>query len=400
MLQSLYLYSKNFTSLLFRRERSIVLHDLNRYYINSNKRFSSHEVPEQEKKQALEKAMNWLLLAKENMPDDGIGSYHMVDGWSSSYPETSGYIIPTFMVYGGLTGNDRYIDAALEVAEWLLSIQKDSGGWQGGRINENKPEIVFNTGQIIRGMLSAYAHSKDEKYLQSARKAGDWLCSVQDPQGFWKKNALMNAERVYDSYVDVPLLMLAEACNDQKFRDCAVKNLDWIAEHKQRPNGWFEDCDNTIKHNDRPILHTIAYTIDGLIDAGINLNSDKYKDAAIKAASRLKDIFLRDSFLNGRYDSNWNGSEYMILTGCAQMSIAWMKIFILNGEQDYLLAARKMIDQLIGIQNIDEHATQNSLGAISGSYPIWGKYEPFAFPNWASKYFADALILEQNIHQH
>ena len=82
------------------------------------------------------------------------------------------------------------------------------------------------------------------------------------------------------------------------------------------------------------------------------------------------------------------------------MSIAWMKIFILNGEQDYLLAARKMIDLLIRIQNNEEHATENSLGAISGSYPIWGKYEPFAFPNWATKYFADALILEQNIHQH
>jgi len=281
-----------------------------------------------------------------------------------------------------------------------LSIQKDSGGWQGGRINEKKPEIVFNTGQIIRGMLSAYAFSKDEKYIQSAKRAGDWLCSVQDAQGFWEKHALMNASRVYDSYVDVPLLMLAEAINDKKFRDCAVKNLDWIVEHKQRPNGWFEDCDNTIKHNDRPILHTIAYTIDGLIDAGINLNSDKYKEAAFKSASMLKDLFLRDSFLNGRYDSNWRGSEYMILTGCAQMSIAWMKIFILNGEQDYLLAARKMIALLIRIQNNEEYATENSLGAIPGSYPIWGKYEPFAFPNWATKYFADALILEQNIHQH
>ncbi len=24
-----------------------------------------------------------------------MGSYHLVDGWSASYPETTGYIIPT-----------------------------------------------------------------------------------------------------------------------------------------------------------------------------------------------------------------------------------------------------------------------------------------------------------------
>ncbi len=400
MLNSLYLYTKNISSLVFRKERDILLHDLKRYGLKGKKHFFTDETPLLKREQALEQAMDWLLLANSSMSDDGIGSYHLVDGWSSSYPETSGYIIPTLVVYGGLSGADKYIDHAMLVAQWLLSIQKESGGWQGGRMNENKPEIVFNTGQVIRGMLTAYAQNQNEDYLKSAIKAGNWLCSTQDQEGFWKKDALMNAERVYDSYVDVPLLMLAEAANDQKYAECAIKNLNWIADHKQKSNGWFEDCDNTVKHNDRPILHTIAYTIDGLIDSGISLDSEKYKAAAIKPATRLKEIFLRDGFLNGRYDSEWNGSEYTIVTGCAQMSIAWMKIFVLTGDQEFMTAARMMNDMLVRIQNKPVKASENTKGAIPGSFPIWGKYEPFAFPNWATKYFADALILEQNIHQH
>jgi hypothetical protein len=33
-------------------------------------------------------------------------------------------------------------------------------------------------------------------------------------------------------------------------------------------------------------------------------------------------------------------------------------------------------------------------GGIAGSWPIWGAYSRFEFPNWAAKFFADALMLE------
>jgi hypothetical protein len=33
-------------------------------------------------------------------------------------------------------------------------------------------------------------------------------------------------------------------------------------------------------------------------------------------------------------------------------------------------------------------------GAVAGSSPIWGRYSMFEFPNWAAKFFADALIMD------
>ena len=33
-------------------------------------------------------------------------------------------------------------------------------------------------------------------------------------------------------------------------------------------------------------------------------------------------------------------------------------------------------------------------GAIAGSRPIWGRYSMFEFPNWAAKFFADALMMD------
>ena len=33
-------------------------------------------------------------------------------------------------------------------------------------------------------------------------------------------------------------------------------------------------------------------------------------------------------------------------------------------------------------------------GGIAGSSPIWGDYSRFEYPNWAAKFFADALLMD------
>ena len=36
---------------------------------------------------------------------------------------------------------------------------------------------------------------------------------------------------------------------------------------------------------------------------------------------------------------------------------------------------------------------RNVRGAVAGSYPIWGGYIRFGFPNWAAKFLADAIMM-------
>lgn len=395
MIKSLKLYARYFSSSLFTGQaRKFLIHDLKKYGFNK-KYFERPPKPNVEQKRpALQKAVSWLVKAQESTPDGGMGCYHLVNGWSSSYPETSGYIIPTLIEYYHMEKDERSLSSAMRTADWLLSIQKQSGGWQGGKIAENKPEVVFNTAQIIRGMLAAHRENNNPKYLDAAIRAGDWLCGIQHSEGYWKKHALMDRPRVYDSYTDAPLLMLWEITKNDPYKKAAIRNLEWIIEHKQNENGWLEDCDNTVKRNDKPILHTIAYTIDGLLHSGKILKQEKYIMAAKKSADVLLDVFLKKGYLNGRFDRNWNGTEYMMTTGWAQTAIIWFDLFRISGEKKYLDAARKLNDLLTGIQQRGFNESVNTRGAMPGSVPVWGKYEPFAFPNWATKYFADALMKE------
>ncbi|MEN8225777.1 MAG: prenyltransferase/squalene oxidase repeat-containing protein [Bacteroidota bacterium] len=400
MLKSLYLYTRYFFLTAVSARVIYLGRELYRYYLSGN-RYCRKMPPEpRQRKLAKARAVNWLLQAQQSMSDDGFGSYHMINNWSASYPETTGYILPTLLQYAE-ANNDKNINKIVtDAADWLISIQRPSGGWQGGRVNEDKAEVVFNTAQIIRGLLAVFKLTQNEKYVDSAVRAGDWLCEIQDESGTWTKHALMGRARVYDSYVDYPLLMLHKQTAVEKYRKHAIKNLDWIVDQRQHENAWFEDCDNTVKHNDRPILHTIAYTIDGLLDCGVYLDERKYIDAARKAADVLRDKFEQDGYLHGRYNSQWEGSEHMILTGCAQMSIIWLKIAHYAGNKYYAETAMKMNTLLIFLQNRKlRKESANTAGALSGSYPFWGKYEPFAFPNWGTKYFADAIMLEEEYYK-
>jgi len=397
MIRSLFSYSKFiYKSALSAEERKLLTREWDRAYHESPsfKEAREHKVDNYRIAKSLYMAVEWLLRAQFNMTDYGFGSYRIGSGWTSSYPETTGYIIPTLMNYAQRKNENEIIKCCVRAADWLLEIQKPSGGWQGETLLQQRPEVVFNTGQIIRGLIVMYKHTHDEKYLNSCIKAADWLCDIQESDGSWVKNAYMNVARVYDSYVDVPLLQLCQLTGNKRYKETAIKNLDWIVDKKQQSNGWFVDCDNTIKHNDRPILHTISYTIDGLINSGLILDDPKYIQAGQKAANKLLDCYNADRILYGRYDKNWNGSQLPILTGYAQMAINWMNLYHITQNKAYLNGSLELNRQLVWLQRADDCSLEAVRGAISGSFPIWGKYEPFSYPNWATKYFVDALLLE------
>lgn len=345
---------------------------------------------------ALRAAITWLMHAQDEGRDGGMGSYDLVDGWGASYPETTGYIIPTLLAASAHLLWDEPKERAKRAADWLLTIQRPDGGWQGGRIGDDRSSIVFNSAQVIRGLLAMHATTHEDKYLQAAVRCGDWIASVQEGDGTWAQHNFLGTARVYDSYVDAPLLNLYATTNDLRYREAAERNLAWVVGQQQQ-NGWFRNADNTIKHNDRAITHTIAYTIDGLIECSLLLKRPDLLQAAQRVADALLDRFQRDGTLHGRYNSEWNGSEHMITTGCAQLAICWARLHAITEDARHSEGHARMLLMLEGVQQRSAHGPADVHGALPGSFPLWGRYEKFAFPNWATKYYADALLCAEGV---
>ena len=113
----------------------------------------------------LNAALAWLCRAQDAVPGGVSAGYFFKRGWMPAYPETTGYIIPTFLAQG-------LDDRALALGEWEIAVQLPEGAVRGG-IGLNDYPIVFNTGQVILGWTALYRATGEERFLQAASRAAD-----------------------------------------------------------------------------------------------------------------------------------------------------------------------------------------------------------------------------------
>ena len=143
-----------------------------------------------------------------------------------------------------------------------------------------------------------------------------------------------------------------------------------------------------------PFTHTIAYAIRGFIEVGVLLGEQRYLQAAEAAARGILAVQREDGWLAGTYGDGWTPqASYACVTGVAQMALCWLRLYQLSGDESWRQAARRAIGYVKRTQRLDD-ADAVVRGAIPGSAPIWGAYSRFEFPNWAAKFFADALLMD------
>ena len=350
----------------------------------------------------LGEAMEWLCRAQDACGGRGVSrSYslkwmrgHQRRGWLAAYPETTGYIIPTFYNYAAFSGNRLFRDRAYHAVCWETEKQMECGAVQGGVIDFPPSPAIFNTGQVLFGWTRAYRETGNEDFRIAAQKAGKFLIEAQDPDGAWRRYGSQYARsgvNVYDARTAWGVAELFSITNNEKYQVCAIKNLDYVLS-QQQSNGWFNNC--CLDDNQNPLLHTIAYTMEGLLEAGLLLDIPRFVESAQLAARALLARQWPDGGLPGRFDSKWEGNvPWSCLTGDAQTAIVWFRLFELTGDSTYYRAGQHLNRFLMRTQNIVTNHP-GIRGGIKGSQPIWAEYGSFEYLNWAAKFFADSLMLE------
>lgn len=353
----------------------------------------------------LDATIAWLCRAQDHGGGGGgvSAGYSLLRGWLAPYPETTGYIISTFFDYARRTGNEELYARAIRMADWELRVQLPSGAIQAGFYRGDKSDrqpAVFNTGQVVLGWCRAYAETHDDRYLAAAVRAGDWLVRVQSADGAWRQRAPETETTVhaYDARTAWSLLELSQLVDDERLTQAARGNLDWTLA-QQRENGWFEHNAFFLSARkwNMPLTHTIAYVMEGLIGGWTRLGDKRYLDAALKTAMRLQQIYEQRGVLPGEFDRDWNATAtYSCLTGNAQVAGVWLRLHrerpgLGFGRAAMALNSYVKATQLLGTDNADVR------GGIKGSQPIFGRYTPLTFVNWGAKFFADALMLEEQL---
>jgi malonyl-CoA O-methyltransferase len=264
-----------------------------------------------------------------------------------SYPEVSGYFIPTLIACGKR-------EMAITIGRWLVSIQNKDGSWSdpGGQ-----NPYTFDTGQILKGLLVLL--DRNPEFEDAIRQGCSWLFSRVESTGRvstpdtsqWRLPENRMVPEAIHLYALEPLAKVGRRWSKPAYMEAVERALDYYVTDAR--------ClDFTT------LSHFHAYIVEALVDLGRRVEASR----AMIQVNRLQ---RPNGAVPAYADSGWVCS-----TGLFQYAIVWYKLGdVKRADIAFDYACR----------------LQNKSGGFYGGYG-WGvNYFQREEISWAVKYFLDAF---------
>ena len=273
---------------------------------------------DRENNSSLKRMIEWLTqdpVRNLNPSKPSFGSFnHGIHGKTGhnpgQYTEITGYGTSLLAHLYKWNNEEVYLQGARDAADFLLSIQLDNGAYPHCPNPDSScvqgEQFTFDTSMCTMGIMDLYRIDSNEKYLNSAIKAGDWLLSMQRDDGSFRakyseQGGHTNTGNFFGdgSCIHVKnamaLLKLAEASNEARFTEGARKVCEYTL-GLQADEGlfWSMPSKNFV------FTHAHCYACEGFISAGAYLNEPRYTDAALKGTRWLQN------------SQNTDGSVYQV----------------------------------------------------------------------------------------
>lgn len=333
-------------------------------------------------------ALRWL--EESILINEGEGSaafYHPTKGWGPPYPETTGYIIETLWDHYHQSGKPGLRDCAISCTNWLCRLQKADGSWAGG-VGGKLPPVIFDTGMILFGLARSWQETGEPFYRKALENGAHWLLLKQSKGGRWEENTYVEGHiPAYHSRVVWAVLYANTILQDETIRRRMALALEQYFESIQR-----ESLINAsaIYPNQPALTHSIAYTLRGLLEAGLLLDTEDYLPYLDSTAREIVAMRRAGGPLAGQYKAGWKGDKrFRCPVGELQLSIFLARLSRTACRQDFADTALQLFTDASGTQC--RLPFRGFYGGIPGSFPFWGPYQRLKLINWGAKFFLDAV---------
>lgn len=294
------------------------------------------------------KAIGWVIKNTNN--GEGVICNSK---FKKSYPEVTGYYIPTLLRWG-------YKELAIQYAKWLCQIQHEDGAWYD---TQGENPYIFDSAQILKGLIAIREYIPEVD--TSIEKGCDWILSnmtsegrlvspLENPWGDGKTYS-----ELIHTYCISPIKEAGKLLNREDY----VKKADLIVDY------YTTKCRDKILNFDL-LSHFYAYVMEAMIDIG-------HEELAREAMDKIATIQKESGAVPG-----YNNVDWVCSTGLFQLALVWFRLGDLERGHKAFGYACKL---------------QNETGGWYGSYISEDNaneintYFPDAEISWANKYFLDAL---------
>ena len=359
-----------------------------------------------------EMTRNWLLesgISVSNSSDQNHGGVHSFfdekkNEFAFLYPEITGYFISTMRFLYEHEKNEKFVKLAKASSNWLIQLYEKHGGIIQGISTQGVPQkfaYSFDTGICSKGLLDCFAITKEEKFLESAKKLNQWILNETiENNGFVKptKNLQTN-EFEEDTNVwykrsgclhiklAIPLLQQYMITKNESLLETATKIADSIPAYQNDDGSIFLHTDSKIIN-----LHTMCYALEGLIHTYMITRNEDYISRCKKAITwcdqQVQDDGSIDLWFNSKHHSK---SSYPIA------QLIRLKILVAKLDGSSLdETVRRLESFLLSLQ------AQNDDTKINGGFyeefnkSVFGWKKTLKVNSWASMFSLQALYWLEN----
>ena len=358
---------------------------------------------------------NWLIssgiFVSESTHNDfgGVHSYYdeSKKAFAFLYPEITGYYSSTMRFLFEHEKNSAFIEYSKASCNWLIKLFEKYGGIIQGIDQDGTPKkfvYSFDSGICAKGLVDCYLISKEEKFLEMAKKLNQWIIDETICEnGLIKpvKNLSTNQFEVdkkiwykQSGCLHIKLIIpLVEQYRISKDSDLLEK-IKIIADSISH----FQNSDGSIMlHLDNKTinLHTLCYALEGLIYAYMATNEENYLKSCKKAIAWAEKHIQKDGSIELWFNSKYHSKSSYPIAQIIRLKILIAKID--DQKLDQNISKLKLF--LLSLQCNSENSETNGGFYEEFNKSIFGWKKTLKVNSWASMFSLQALYWIDNFSE-
>ena len=285
-----------------------------------------------DQKDIYENIVSWLLSTRDTDKESrwfGSFPFYLVDGeplgglsGSARFQNDNGKVLIALLDLYEKTGEDRFRQAAIDLADYWVSIQTPEGFYyrNDGGVTQSLYEGPCFLFWLACGISGVYALTEEAKYKESVQKALSWLLPLQKENGrFTTTYERMKSEdwRPPSSETAIAVFCLARMQKwmpDLDLEEPLLRAAGWLC-RMQHPCGGIMGSDEEslpASLQTDPALCDLVYTQGFALMGLCELYSLTKEELYRTAAEDLADFLLRIQCKNESpfWDGAWRGSYH------------------------------------------------------------------------------------------